>query len=94
MKENFTGKRISVSMTASDYEDIRNYCLAHSLTMSSFMTEQAMNAVRADATLTALQYIIHLLSRLEESDGNAKTLEDLKVQFAVLDDILKGVRHA
>ena len=93
MKENFTGKRISVSMTSSDYEDIRNYCLAHSLTMSSFMTEQAMNAVRADATLTALQYIIHLLSRLE-SDGDEKTLEELKLQFAVLEDVMKGVRHA
>lgn len=93
MKENFTGKRISVSMTASDYEDIRNYCLAHSLTMSSFMTEQAMNAVRADATLTALQYIIHLLSRLE-NDGDTKTLEELKLQFAVLEDVMKGVRHA
>ena len=93
MKENFTGKRISVSMTSSDYEDIRNYCLAHSLTMSSFMTEQAMNAVRADATLTALQYIIHLLSRLE-NDGDEKTLEELKLQFSVLEDVMKGVRHA
>lgn len=93
MKENFTGKRISVSMTLSDYEDIRNYCLAHSLTMSSFMTEQAMNAVRADATLTALQYIIHLLSRLE-NDGDEKTLEELKLQFAVLEDVMKGDRHA
>lgn len=93
MKENFTGKRISVSMTASDYEDIRNYCLAHSLTMSSFMTEQAMNAVRADATLTALQYIIHLLSRLE-NDGDTKTVEELKLAFDVLDGIVKGGRHA
>lgn len=93
MKENFTGKRISVSMTASDYEDIRNYCLAHSLTMSSFMTEQAMNAVRADATLTALQYIIHLLSRLE-NDGDTKTVEELKLAFNVLDGIVKGGRHA
>lgn len=93
MKENFTGKRISVSMTSSDYEDIRNYCLAHSLTMSSFMTEQAMNAVRADATLTALQYIIHLLSRLE-NNGDEKTLEELKLQFAVLEDVMKGVHHA
>lgn len=93
MKENFTGKRISVSMTASDYEDIRNYCLAHSLTMSSFMTEQAMNAVRADATLTALQYIIHLLSRLE-NDGDKETLEELKLAFRVLDGVVKGERHA
>lgn len=93
MKENFTGKRISVSMTASDYEDIRNYCLAHSLTMSSFMTEQAMNAVRADATLTALQYIIHLLSRLE-NDGDKDTLEELKLAFRVLDGVVKGERHA
>lgn len=93
MKENFTGKRISVSMTVNDYEDIRSYCLAHSLTMSSFMTEQAMNAVRADATLTALQYIIHLLSRLE-NDGDEKTLEELKLQFAVLENVMKGVRHA
>lgn len=93
MKKNFTGKRVSVSMTSSDYEDIRNYCLAHSLTMSSFMTEQAMNVVRADATLTALQYIIHLLSRLE-NDGDTKTLEELKLQFTVLEDVMKGVRHA
>lgn len=83
-------KRINVSMSGADYEAIRLYCLAKGLTMSSFVTQCAMERVQAYDTLVQLRTMTNIIQRIDKEGVDNESLNKLELLVTMMESGIHG----
>lgn len=83
-------KRINISMSEADYEAIRLHCLAKGLTMSSFVTQCAIEHVQAYNTLVQIQTISNIIQRIDKGDVDKESLHELELLRTMMENAIHG----
>lgn len=83
-------KRINISMSGADYEAIRLYCLAKGLTMSSFVTQCAMERVQTYETLIQLQTMSNIIQRMDKDGVDDESLNKLELLVTMMEGGIHG----
>lgn len=55
-------KRINISINENDYEELKNYCYAKGYSISGFVVQTSMQAVKADIMLNLMRTLISSLT--------------------------------
>lgn len=55
-------KRINISINENDYEELKNYCHAKGYSISGFVVQTSMQAVKADIMLNLMRTLISSLT--------------------------------
>lgn len=79
-------KRINVSINENDYEELKNYCHAKGYSISGFVVQTSMQAVKADVMLSLMRTLVSSLTlsdALTEADkakilGTISAMETLQ----------------
>lgn len=83
-------KRINISMSSADYEAIRLYCLAKGLTMSSFVTQCAIERVQAYNTLVQLRTMTNIIQRISKDGVDNESLNKLESLLTAMEGGIYG----
>lgn len=83
-------KRINISMSEADYEAIRLHCFAKGLTMSSFVTQCAIEHVQAYNTLVQIQTISNIIQRIDKGDIDKDSLRELEALRTMMENGIHG----
>ena len=86
----FERKRINVSMSCSDYEAIRLHCLSRGLTMSSFVTQCAIERVQAYDTLIQLRTMTNIIQRMDKDGIDNESLNKLELLVTMMESGIHG----
>lgn len=83
-------KRINISMSEADYEAIRLHCFAKGLTMSSFVTQCAIEHVQAYNTLVQIQTISNIIQRIDKDGADKESMQELELLRTMMENAIHG----
>lgn len=55
-------KRINISINEHDYDELKNYCYAKGYSVSGFVVQTSMQAVKADVMLNLMRTLVSSLT--------------------------------